>query len=455
MTEVAILIPGIMGSVLKLGDEVIWPGPLSSLWLPFARMRDLLREDLVATDCIRRYALSSQYQSLIDWLAPLGFSETDGTLIVAAYDWRRDNLLSAGILAGHIEDAVARHGDDVEITLLAHSMGGLVARAYLESGAFDGRAGFGRVRRLFMLGTPHCGAATALGAVLGYERQLFLSPDQVLQAASDPRYPAAYQLLPPEGEAFAWNGAAEGEFERINIYDPTVARQLGLVASNLDAARRFQARLDPARRPPAVRYFCFAGTRLPTASHVLLRPRAPDKLCPDTIEEEDGGDGTVATWSSSLAGSQRQFVSGVHGTLYQASDLLSSLARLLGKPGLTARVAGTVELAIHDHVVAPGETVRMAISFGRDVSDFSGTLSVERAILDPASLIAVAFDPPLTLAPIAYRGGAGLASMSLRLTAPTKAGAYRVCLNSDTGGVASSHGELIVQQPLGAGRCHT
>ena len=446
MTAIAILIPGIMGSVLKLGDEVIWPGPLSSLFLPFARMRDLLREDLVATDCIRRYAFAEQYQSLIDWLAPLGFSETDGTLIVAAYDWRRDNLVSAGTLAGHIEAAVALHGADVEITLLAHSMGGLVARAYLESGAFDSRPGFGSVCRLLMFGTPHRGAAVALGVVLGYERQLFLSPDQVLLAASDPRYPAAYQLLPPESEAFAWDGNADGAFEPIDIYDPATARRLGLVASNLEAARQFQARLDPARRPPEVRYFCFAGTRMPTASHVLLRPQAPDRLCPDTIEEEDCGDGTVATWSSSLTGSQRQFVSGVHGTLYQASDLLSSLARLLGKPGATARVAGTIELAIRDHVVAPGAAVRMVIGFGRDVPDFSGTLSVERAILDAGSLTAVAFEPPLTMAPIVYHGGAGLTSMSLRLAAPALTGIYRVCLNSDTAGVTSSHGELIVQQ---------
>ncbi|WP_428394954.1 esterase/lipase family protein [Lichenicoccus sp.] len=447
MTAVAILIPGIMGSVLKLGDEVIWPGPLCSLWLPFARMTDLLREDLVATDCIRRYALSVQYQSLIDWLAPLGFSETDGTLVVAAYDWRRDNLISAVTLAGHIEDAVARHGNDVEITLLAHSMGGMVARAYLESGAFDGRSGFGRVRRLFMLGTPHRGAAVTLGVVLGHARQLFLRPDQVLQAASDPRYPAAYQLLPPAGEAFAWDGNAEGAFEPIDIYDPATACRLGLVAANLNAARQFHARLDAARRPPQVRYFCFAGTRLPTASHVLLRPRSRDELCPDPIEEEDGGDGTVATWSSSLDGVQRQFVSGAHKTLYQASDLLDTLAALLGKPGLTARLASTIEIAVHDHVVAPGEAVRTVIAFGRDVQNFSGTLIVERAILDPTSGTAIAFDPPLTLAPIAYHGGAGLASMSLRLTAPLQPGAYRVYLNSDTDGAASAHGELIVQQP--------
>ena len=60
MTAVAILIPGIMGSVLKLGDEIIWPGPVSSLIFSFGKMPELMREDLVATDCIRSFSVTTQ-----------------------------------------------------------------------------------------------------------------------------------------------------------------------------------------------------------------------------------------------------------------------------------------------------------------------------------------------------------------------------------------------------------
>jgi triacylglycerol esterase/lipase EstA (alpha/beta hydrolase family) len=62
-------------------------------------------------------------------------------------------------LAKHLDSAVKHRGADVEISLVAHSMGGLVARYHLESGHFKGRPGFGRVRRLLTLGTPHNGAA--------------------------------------------------------------------------------------------------------------------------------------------------------------------------------------------------------------------------------------------------------------------------------------------------------
>jgi pimeloyl-ACP methyl ester carboxylesterase len=446
VTAVAILLPGIMGSVLKLGDETIWPGPLTSLWLPFRKMKELLRDDLVATDCIRTFSITNQYQSLIDDLATCGFSEGDGTLAIGAYDWRKDNAESARKLAEHIDTAVTRHGADVEISLVAHSMGGLVARYYLESGQFKDQPGFGRVRRLLTLGTPHNGAALALRLVLGHEKRLFLSKEQVLQATSDPRYPAAYQLLPPAGEPFAWNGAADQQFEPLDIYDVAVAEPLGLVAANIDAAKRFRSGLDLVRRPSHVRYFCFAGSSQTTATHVLLRPAGGGKLRPDAIEEEDGGDGTVPTWSGFASSLQRQFVRGEHGTIYQSNGLRTALATLLGKPGLLAGVPAHVEVAVRDPVVEPGDMVHVMVGFSQVVQDFSGVLTIERAQTDPTTGMAVAFDPPQQLYPVAYKG-LGMETMALLFQAPDLPGAYRVAFRDEAGALPSGYDGLIVQQP--------
>jgi pimeloyl-ACP methyl ester carboxylesterase len=446
MTAVAILVPGIMGSVLKLGDEIIWPGPVTSLWLPYRKMKELLREDLVATDCIRTFSITNQYQSLIDDLATCGFSEGDGTLVIGAYDWRKDNAGSARNLAEHIDTAVQRHGADVEISLIAHSMGGLVARYYLESGQFKDRAGFGRVRRLITLGTPHNGAALALRLVLGYEKRLFLSAAQVLQATSDPRYPAAYQLFPPAGEPFAWNGAADQQFEPLDIYDTAVAKPLGLVAANIDAAKRFRAGLDLARRPGHVRYFCFAGTQQATATHILLRPAGGGKLRPDAVEEENGGDGTVPTWSGFTSALQRQFVGGEHATIYQNNALRTALATLLGKPGVLAGVPTHVEVSVRDRVVEPGDAVHVVVGFTRVVQDFSGVVTIERAQTDPVTGRALAFDPPQQLYPVTYKG-LGMETMALQFQAPDLPGVYRVAFRDDAGAVPSGYDELIVQQP--------
>ena len=101
-----------------------------------------------------------------------------------------------------------------------------------------------------------------------------------------------------QGEPFAWDGSAGSALDELDIYDPAVAAELGLVEANLKAAQRFHAALDISRRPSHVRYFSFAGTRQTTATHVILRSKG-ETLEAEKIEQEDGGDGTVPTWSGS------------------------------------------------------------------------------------------------------------------------------------------------------------
>ncbi len=319
MRHVVVLVPGVMGSVLKLGADEVWPGPVKSLILPYRRMKELMREDLVATDCIRSFVFK-QYQALIEDLAICEFHEANKTLVVAAYDWRRSIDRSAETLALRLEEAFDYHAGDLEISLVAHSMGGLVARCYLESERFAGRRGLDRVRRLITIGTPHRGAAVALPLTLGLEKRLFLSADQVLQLTSDPRYPGAYQLLPPAVEPFAWDGRDE-QLAMVNIYDKDIRVPLGLVAENLSAAKAFHELLNHTKRPAAVRYFCFAGNRQQTASFVRLQSRKEGRLEANKVEQEDSGDGTVPIWSSTLPGVQFLYVSGEHGTLYKNAEV--------------------------------------------------------------------------------------------------------------------------------------
>jgi pimeloyl-ACP methyl ester carboxylesterase len=445
MTAVAILIPGIMGSVLKLGDEVIWPGPPESLIFPYTQMAELMREDLVAVDCIRTFSFTDQYQALIDDLTACGFSENAHTLVVAAYDWRKDNAFAAQKLADHIDAARNRHGDSVKIILVAHSMGGLVSRYYLESGQFNNRPGFAKVTQLITLGTPHNGAALALAMVLGQQKRLFLSKDQVLQATSDPRYPAAYQLLPKRGEPFTWEGDVGSNL--MDIYDEQVANRLGLVADNMRAAERFRAGLDLGRRPANVRYFAFSGTQQSTTTHVLIRAAAGTRLAAHPIEDEDGGDGTVPTWSAFLPELERQFVGGDHGTIYKDNGLRHVLGRLLGKPGTLAGIPDVVQLSVRDKVVEPDDTIHFSINFGKSVRDFSGILTIERAKTDGQGVPTVVYESPQIISPVEYKG-LGMEAMSLTITAPGLPGFYRVTLRNSVNTPPSGSDEFIVQQAI-------
>jgi pimeloyl-ACP methyl ester carboxylesterase len=448
MKQLAVLVPGILGSELRLNGQMVWPGSVTDLVLPFYRIADLLRDDLVATDVIRSYSISTQYQALINDLARCGFREDDDppTLVVCPYDWRKANELAAVTLADRLDAAVDQHGGDVEVSLVAHSMGGLVSRFYLESGDFKDRPAFGKVRRLITLATPHRGAAAALPRVLGQEKTLWLSKDQIRQVASDPRYPAAYQLLPPPSEPFAWDERPGAEYRGLNVYEET-AQELGLVAAHLDAARAFHGRLDATRRPDAVRYFCFSGTRQTTATLVHIY-QAGAGFGVRKIELEGGGDGTVPVWSSTLPGMQSLPVGGEHSVIYKTRELRRTLAILLGAPPQVAASfapgATEVEVSLRERVSEPRRVVHVALTMEGGSSDLDGELRVEQAEVPPGAPAPVFH--PVQSYPIRYAGLAA-ETLGLLLEAPAQPGLYRVAYYPKDHAAPAGSDDLFVQQP--------
>jgi pimeloyl-ACP methyl ester carboxylesterase len=278
MKEAIVIVPGIMGSVLKDGDRVVWPGSAAEMVLPCSQMPALLKPGLIATDVIRTVSISRQYIQLIDAMSACGFAEANGTLTVFPYDWRKDDALAAAGLATHLDALVERLGD-VTITLLAHSMGGLVSRCYLESGQYDGRSAFSAVKTLITMGTPHRGAPMALAAALWMERRLFLNKHEVQQVASDTNFPSLYQMLPPRHEPFVWERGDGLRSATHDLYDLAVATLLGLSEPNLASAQAFHAMLDLARKPKDVRYFAFAGKHESTANAMHYKDKGWRRPC--------------------------------------------------------------------------------------------------------------------------------------------------------------------------------
>jgi pimeloyl-ACP methyl ester carboxylesterase len=447
MTHVLVLLPGLMGSELWLEGELVWPGPPDGMVRPYTKLPQLLLPNLRVGDLIRTFSISKQYATFIDDLEACGFHEErrPQTLYICAYDWRLDIAKSAAKLADVVDEAFDQHHGHASITLVGHSLGGLVSRCYLESGRFVRRPGFRAVRQLIALAVPHRGAPLALTAALGQERRLFLEQDQVLQLVSDTRFPSLYQLLPPRGEPFVWDEQPLAFLAAVDVYDPAVASRLGLVPDNLSAARDFHATLDAARRPAHVRYFCFVGTRQTTISAVTL-------LGVDSIyrvakvEAEDAGDGTVPVQSGTMAGVQSRAVGGEHGTIYKSDELRATLAALLGKPGALRAEPTGVEVAVRDRVARPGSTVRIALSLATPQRTVEGELRLERAHFD-ASYTSATFE--LAEAhPIRY-SGLGIEKVGVALVAPPTNGLYRVAYYPVTRGTAASvpagADELFVQ----------
>ncbi|MGB5081206.1 MAG: hypothetical protein WBO23_10740 [Burkholderiales bacterium] len=414
-----------MGSVLQDGEKVIWPGSPLELLLPYSHMNELLKPELRATDVIRSVSISSQYDNLIASLNACGFSEQTqpATLNVFPYDWRKDNALAAQQLADCIDAMVATLGNNAEINLVAHSMGGLVSRCYLESDDYSARPGFGSVKRLIALGTPHRGSPMALAAALGQEKRVFLNAEQVKRVANDPRFPSLYQLLPPKGEPFAWNRASDARLEPVDIYAPANAAKLGLQPANLSSAARFHAKLDLTRRPVQVRYFFFAGTRQQTTNSVQVTFPQTGGARMVKVERDDAGDGTVPTWSGSLSGVQMEPVGGEHGELYKNGDLKRVLGALLGRPGVLLAAGAIPEISVLHKVVEPCDSTRVTIDFPQDTVTVSGELQLRRrvdaaGVNQPNASVSAAF-------PIAY-SGAPIDHLAVLIDAPQYPGIYEL-----------------------------
>ena len=80
-------------------------------------------------------------------------------LFVFAYDWRKSNIENADKLKDYVK-CVQKFYPGTEIDIVAHSMGGLLARRYIISNSDDHN-----VRKLITIGSPFLGAPRALETI--------------------------------------------------------------------------------------------------------------------------------------------------------------------------------------------------------------------------------------------------------------------------------------------------
>ncbi len=179
-----ILIPGIGGSELKVAENTIWNkddghgGEYSRaytqdevIWLnePEARAAgeddyfDILR---MQTDGVNSEAninltnnFISPYQEFVNFFTANGYI-LNQNLFVFPYDWRKDISTTASLLDQKIQ-TINQQTANQKVDIVAHSMGGLVARNYISDSQ---RAQ--NVKRLITLGTPHLGAVESLKTII-------------------------------------------------------------------------------------------------------------------------------------------------------------------------------------------------------------------------------------------------------------------------------------------------
>lgn len=260
-----IVIPGILGSQLVNAEtgEVAWPSAFRAsddgLSLPMTPDLAQNRDKLVAQKIVDTLKLSRLvpevyvYHELLealrnyggyregDWDNPSEDGDRDA-YYVFPYDWRRDNVETARELVRRIEALKRKlNRPDLKFNIVAHSMGGLIARYAAMYGDADlpaddapkivsRWAGAAHINKIFMLGTPNGGSADAFQTLLegysvteGLRRRIRLlnklSREDALTA------PSIFQLMPHSASVRFLDDDLKPL--QVDLYDPEVWRRYG------------------------------------------------------------------------------------------------------------------------------------------------------------------------------------------------------------------------------------
>jgi tetratricopeptide (TPR) repeat protein len=155
-----LVIPGLGGSRLKIGGELVWPASLS-----FSSLARLACTPAATGAAATDGLVGNTFDELIAYL-----SQTHET-IAFPYDWRQSLEIEAERLAQTIGAALdARQSNGRPVRILAHSSGGLLVRVMqLVNGAVWDRLMSAPGARVVMLGTPNSGFWTPMQALSGDE----------------------------------------------------------------------------------------------------------------------------------------------------------------------------------------------------------------------------------------------------------------------------------------------
>ena len=311
-----VVVPGVMGSELWLGREKVWPNVRMLFKDPdLLRLTDdsrlephgLLSDVVVVPNLIKL----DQYSRLSDYLEEsMGYARGKD-LLEFAYDWRRDLRDSAKRMAAAIDN----WNVEPPITIVAHSMGSLVSRYYIEH--FGGRH---KIGRLIVIGGPHGGAPSMLAQLATKVAFLpfGLLGDRLRDLVSS--FDSVYSLLPVDTVVVDQHGKSFG------IMDDETWLPEHLLPK-LRNAREFRRELGTRSSVPTVSIF---GYGLDTLTRVnVQRDHSGRWTQLKTVKQS--GDDTVPENSGILEGSEIHPVQQHHGALYVDNDVKMRLKHELMK----------------------------------------------------------------------------------------------------------------------------
>ncbi len=206
-----LIVPGLMGTEMKNGDELLWANIPRMLIdssdsfmdsLAFNPSLTPLNSNLQLTEIIRQKPLTDYTNGLIGEFKNQGYIEGQ-TLFTFPYDWRygvsaknADGKTNSDLLAQKIQDIMAQTGSD-KVDVVAHSMGGLIVKKYVMDHSIASHIG-----KAVFVGVPELGSVKTIKALLLGDNfdisfaGFGLSEAEIKKIAAN--MPAAYDLLPSQ-----------------------------------------------------------------------------------------------------------------------------------------------------------------------------------------------------------------------------------------------------------------
>ncbi len=203
-----LFIPGMKGSVLKVGNDTVWPPDIWSDDLPELALT-------AAGESVNPVVVDGPLETFYGTPIYGGFSSFMNELVATGtvaeweplpYDWRfsPERILADGIQTptGTVDpvqevEMLAAHSSTGKVVVVAHSMGGLLGKALIKKLDEKGEANL--IDSFIMVGVPQLGTPQAIASLLhgdgeGILAGFIVNPAIARQIAQN--FQSAYDLLP-------------------------------------------------------------------------------------------------------------------------------------------------------------------------------------------------------------------------------------------------------------------
>lgn len=352
--DLIVLLPGIAGSVLSKDAKEIWAPSLSGIGralLTLGRSVDSLRltadsetaEDL--GDGIKADRLVSDihlipglwkidgYSRISEAITKMSGVRRGSNFFEFPYDWRRDNRVAAARLARTTHDWLnawrrTSGNSEAKLVLLGHSMGGLVARYFLEC-----LEGWRVTRTLVTFGTPYRGSLNAFNTL---SNGTYLRAGGVVLADLSElcrSFTSVYQLLPTYPCVDAGAASLRRPADISGIPSVSAVRAMDAIKFHNEIEQAVVSNLKlQSYRENGYLLLPVVGTSQPTLQTATIQSGTVT-FSTDMKGQQVDGDGTVPRPSATpleLSGKGRElYVSQLHGTLQNSPLVIDQVAGML------------------------------------------------------------------------------------------------------------------------------